>query len=206
MYKHIPEDEQMKTLETLFIRDEKSQMFVKKLTEADYFEMMKGADLTEETPREIKISFDVARNIFIYSFFSFRMNMVAQTHAFAVLEYALRYKLEMHPDLVDKGKEIEKMSLSELFQKAIDHKWINDSIFPEDNRWRSNDLESTERCTFLKNHWAPSTNHRKLNGFSGLRNDLVHNPIRLDILWNIANNINEIACIIRSLFPPKAAS
>lgn len=73
--------------------------------------------LNRSVPEEIRISFDTARNLFIYSWFVYRFTTVAQFHAYATLELALRMRMKQE----NKGR---KGMLKSRLDFAIKRRWL----------------------------------------------------------------------------------
>jgi len=74
--------------------------------------------LHDGVPEEIKIHFETAKNLYLYSWFVYRFGPVAEYHACISLEYALRLKLN--------GK---KRGLAQLLKHAVSEGWLKDDGF-----------------------------------------------------------------------------
>ena len=74
--------------------------------------------LAHYVPDDICEHFDTARNLLVYSWFVYRFNQIAELHAFASLEFALKNKCGDSP----KG-------LKKLLETAVERGWILDSGF-----------------------------------------------------------------------------
>jgi hypothetical protein len=72
--------------------DPKSGMWVKKEIRHLHWSISQYA-LEEHVPQEICVQWDTGRNIWLYAWFVYRFYPVAESHAFVVLELALRQKL-----------------------------------------------------------------------------------------------------------------
>lgn len=88
------------------------------ITLRDKHEAVKAISLTQDVPEEIREHFDTARNLLVYSWFVYRFNQVAELHAFASLEFALKTKCGDSP----KG-------LKKRLERAVERGWIMDSGF-----------------------------------------------------------------------------
>lgn len=84
----------------------------------DKYEAIESVSLDQCVPDEIREHFDTARNLLVYSWFVYRFNQVAELHAFASLEFALKTKCGDSP----KG-------LKKLLEAAVERGWILDSGF-----------------------------------------------------------------------------
>ncbi len=74
--------------------------------------------LHEFVPEDIRIHFDTARNLLLYSWFVWRFMTVAEAHAFASLEYALRERVA--------GSLGPEPSLQNLLEYALKQNWFRD--------------------------------------------------------------------------------
>lgn len=88
------------------------------LTLRDNYEAIESVSLDPCVPDEIREHFDTARNLLAYSWFVYRFNQVAELHAFASLEFALKTKCG------DSQKGLRK-----LLETAVERGWILDSGF-----------------------------------------------------------------------------
>lgn len=88
------------------------------VTLRDKYEAVESIILASDVPQEIREHFDTARNLYVYSWFVYRFNQVAEQHAFASLEFALKTKCGDSP----KG-------LKKLLETAVERGWIVDSGF-----------------------------------------------------------------------------
>jgi hypothetical protein len=62
------------------------------ITLNDYYESASKIDLNATVPKEIVIQFETAKNLYLYAWFIYRFYPVAEHHAFACLELALRMR------------------------------------------------------------------------------------------------------------------
>lgn len=84
----------------------------------DKYQAVEMITLAQYVPDEIREHFDTARNLLVYSWFVYRFNQVAELHAFASLEFALKTKCGDSP----KG-------LKKRLETAVERGWIMDSGF-----------------------------------------------------------------------------
>lgn len=84
----------------------------------DKYQAVEMITLAQYVPDEIREHFDTARNLLVYSWFVYRFNQVAELHAFASLEFALKTKCGDSP----KG-------LKKRLEAAVERGWILDSGF-----------------------------------------------------------------------------
>lgn len=88
------------------------------ITLRDKHEAVVSIMLASDVPQEIREHFDTARNLYVYSWFVYRFNQVAELHAFSSLEFALKKKCGDSP-----------MGLKKLLERAVERGWILDSGF-----------------------------------------------------------------------------
>jgi len=84
----------------------------------DHYTEINDIKLDSNVPEKIRIHFDTARNLLLYSWFAYRLIQVAELHAYASVEFALREKT---------GEK--KGGLKRLISLAIKEGWISDSGF-----------------------------------------------------------------------------
>ena len=74
--------------------------------------------LIESVPHAVRVHFETAKNLYLYAWFVYRFHTVAETHAFATLEFALREKLTfLFPD--EFGPDAKRHpTLRSLFARA----------------------------------------------------------------------------------------
>ncbi|MEG3620115.1 hypothetical protein V5T82_16745 [Magnetovibrio sp. PR-2] len=83
-------------------------------------------DIPEHCPEDIRVQFDVSRNLYIYSWYVYRFTSPAQAQAYATLELALRTRFEELGIKFNKRRD----GLSVLLQKAIKKGFLRDGGFP----------------------------------------------------------------------------
>ncbi|MGN6210491.1 hypothetical protein [Asticcacaulis sp.] len=78
--------------------------------------------LNETVPEEVCVSFEVAKNLYLYTYFVYRFGVVANGQALQSLEYALREKAKQ-------SGHYKAQMLSDLMKMAIDKNWLSDDAF-----------------------------------------------------------------------------
>jgi len=91
---------------------------VRQRTLHDHYTDIEEIVLDAEVPAEIREHFETARNLYLYTWFVYRFGPVAELHAIASVEYALKIK-----------SDEEVTGLKRLLKLAIQKKWIQDSGF-----------------------------------------------------------------------------
>lgn len=98
---------------------------------ADYHRVVVGYDLNNIVPEDIRIHFDTARNLYLHAWFVYRFYPVAEHHALACLEFALRLRYEN--EIPKKYYEHSKfVTLAPLLRYAVDKGDIKNEGF---KRW-----------------------------------------------------------------------
>lgn len=77
--------------------------------------------LRPEVPEDIAVSFETAKNLYLYSFYAYRFGVVAAAHAIQTLEFALRSRLKAE------GVVLKPMRLSKYLEHAVQLGWVCDS-------------------------------------------------------------------------------
>ncbi len=91
---------------------------------SDHYKAIAQYNLNRSVPRDIAIQFETAKNLYLYAWYIYRFHPVAEHHALACLELALRERY---------SKEIpkEKPTLHHLLRYAIDRGDIKNEGFRE---------------------------------------------------------------------------
>lgn len=123
--------------------DERSDMFVLRHRETgkirartleDFHGEVAHYTLSPNVPKDVFVSFETARNLYLYSYFVYRFTVVSSLQAYTALEYALREKaiLAGIPKCIgDKGKEVPITLYNSLYM-AIKRGWIADTMFAKE--------------------------------------------------------------------------
>ena len=64
------------------------------MTLTDHYGSLAEIELVSGVPDEVRESFDRARNLMIYAFFSYDLLVVGELQAFGAVEFALKYRLK----------------------------------------------------------------------------------------------------------------
>lgn len=76
---------------------------IRAVTLADRYEDIQGFELNPAVPHSIRVHFETAKNLYLYSWFVYRFFPVAEQQALTSLEFALRERLPP-PENTKKGK------------------------------------------------------------------------------------------------------
>jgi hypothetical protein len=159
--------------------------FTRRLQVKDLHDAVAGFSLDPAVPEDIAQHFETVRNLFLYSWFVYRFQPVAELQSLACLEYALRARLVTE---IRTGKFREKRpGLQKLLRYAIENRLVKNEGF---DRWvRSQDPE-----------WDLLTSVEK--ALAEIRNDYAHGTYNLaPTALGIIELVYEI---INQLFPSSA--
>ena len=128
----------LKTLEEIFEPDIRSTVWVyvdsetgkeQRRSLSDHYKEIAGLCLDETVLQEIVDHFDVARNLLLYSWYVYRFIPVAERHALASLEMALKLKyarfIETNPD---ERPEKKPRMLKKLLKFAFKQGWLRKTV------------------------------------------------------------------------------
>jgi len=118
-----------KSLGKIFETDSINKLWVKRYPDGaqeeysleDWHSDIREIKLSEQVPEDVQKQFDMAKNVLLYSWFSYRLRMVALLYSFSVLENALRERLGYTRN--------DRKGLKRLLREAIDCGYLNDSGF-----------------------------------------------------------------------------
>lgn len=103
----------------------------RQLQVADYHKSVAAYSLNNAVPEDVRMHFDTARNLYVYAFFVYRFYPVAEHHALACLELALRerYEKEIPKKYYEHSKHV---TLKPLLRYAVDKGDVKNEGF---KRW-----------------------------------------------------------------------
>jgi hypothetical protein len=88
--------------------------------------------LGDSVPRDVRVSWDTTRNLFLYGWFVYRFFDVARLHGATTVEFALRLALEAKTG--QKFSEGKAPTLKKLLEDALKHGLIRPAEFTERQR------------------------------------------------------------------------
>jgi hypothetical protein len=91
----------------------------------DLRNMIAVVELSEYVPVTIRDQFDIARNVFVYSWFMYEFATLAEQQCFAVLEMALRHRL----DPAAPPNTTRSPGLDSLLKTALTRGWLRREDF-----------------------------------------------------------------------------
>jgi hypothetical protein len=181
----------------------------------DLHKDMAKLELNSAVPREVRTGFDTARNLYLYSWFVYRFQTVAELQAYAALDLALGRRLE-----VEGVKTIR--NLSPRLKFAVQKGWLRADgvrIYRQNSEIRKRHAERQDKFfrEFLKheNGWqnpdprseeqhAADYIQKLIGGIPKLRNPLAHGS---QMLHCGSEMTLEICCdLINQLFPEEVSA
>lgn len=121
----IPHSDLLRTPENICEPDPRQKHFRirdRQMTLEDYYADISEIELHECVPNDVRVHFETAKNLALYSWFVYRFDTVAELQAYASAEFALKEKA--------KQCNKNKRGFRALLKLAIDEGWIQDSDFP----------------------------------------------------------------------------
>lgn len=131
-------------------------------------------------PVGIRVQFETAKNVLLYSFYAYRMSTVAKSYAYSVFERALTEKI------ISNSNSNNVKGLKRKIQIALDNQWISKNDF------------------FLVPNLEKPRNQETLDFvydyFTVRRNELQHEPKELGTLWDVTEDLVIFANLINKLW------
>lgn len=153
---------------------------IRQMQITDLHDLVQPIELGSGVPLEIRQQFDLARNAFVYSWFTYDLATLAEQQAYAVLEMALRRRAETQTNLP------KRRGLAALLKVATERGWLRHEEF--EVSWPS----PTGKMSFL-------------DLLPLLRNELAHGSTQLFPQGSL-EALRICAVIINKLFPETSPS
>jgi hypothetical protein len=207
--------EELKPLDQIFKPDPRQELFVKvdretgaitPITVEDLHANVEDIRLRDSVPESVRSQFNVARNLFVYSWFVYGFGPASELYAFGALENALKERGRqegMAPD----DRKCRVKGLKAWLHCAIKHNWVQDKPIKHYQRnlaSREESQQSAEAMGFPvdKTGLKPGPqDYCKLlaDTFPYLRNSMAHGH---GMLWPPGTLTLELcADLINQLFP-----
>ncbi len=152
-YGDVASCDALRSPEEALVADERTGFFVRfdnegvrQVSLADRHAEISRYELVKEVPLNVRVHFENARNLYLYSWFVYRFHAVAEEHALGSLEYALRLRL-IDGGFVSAAKG-EKMGLADLLKRAKKHDLIRNEEIKSRVRWATE--LARDRHSFLQ--------------------------------------------------------
>lgn len=151
----------------------------------EYHKWISEFELPPECPDDIRIQFDLARNLYVYAWYVLRFTSAAQAQAYASLELALRTRME------EVNIDVPKpLGLFNLLNVAVKNNLLRDAGFPHlkySPRATTLDPEGTEYCREL-----PKTISMFRNSYAHGETTLLNLPVSimaLESTWAVIHQL-----------------
>lgn len=165
----------------------------------DHYQDIAAVEIGVAVPEDVRVQFDKARNVLVYSWFVYEFSALAEQHAFVTVEMALRTKLE-----IEDGKDLKRSpGLKKLLDRAIERKWLRDDGFSAPRRncedWRpySSTSEQSEKPLPEVREYCRVLS----DSLPWLRNSLVHGTSDLNTPGGALFTLTICSELINQLFP-----
>lgn len=184
----VHECDAFRRLENVFVLDPRQACYVvldpttgpRTMTLADHWRDIATMALHEGVPRVIRVHFETARNLLLYSWFAYRFHQVAEMHAYASVEYALRIRGGYRS-----GQR--SPTLKWLLERAVKEGWIRDDGFRQYRRIAEQRAESEREEAIGAGTEPDSATDREIQSYVKIlgenlphfRNKLAHGSARL---------------------------
>lgn len=152
-YGDVASCDALRSPEEALVADERTGFFVRFDNEgvrpvslADRHAEISRYELDIEVPLDVRVHFENARNLYLYAWFVYRFNAVAEEHALGSLEYALRLRL-IDGGFVSAAKG-RQMGLADLLKRAKKHDLIRNEEIKSRVRWATE--LARDRHSFLQ--------------------------------------------------------
>lgn len=127
---------------------QKDSRYNETLTIESMLQHLDGTDLHSGVHKDVATHFETTRNLYLYSFYNYRFGMVAEMHAYASIELALKEQLPSYGIVVKKGMDRYK-SLGVLLYDAFSKDVFNFKLFHDYDR--KLDSKVSSKLGLLKN-------------------------------------------------------
>jgi hypothetical protein len=97
----------------------------------DIYSLVEQIKFNNYVPEEVQSHFEMARNLFVYSWFHYPFNVAAQLYSFITIEFALKYKYtDGSPIILSEGYTPPKpVSFKTLLRRSVKEGLITDAGF-----------------------------------------------------------------------------
>lgn len=125
----VSKGDNLKTPEEAYLPDSRSPAFGLYDIE-DQFNSIKKYELAEYVPEDVATQYEVARNLYLYSYNVYRFYMVAQHQALIALEFALKEYIKFDEAPTSKKKKKNGRGLGASLRYVFDKGLVENADFP----------------------------------------------------------------------------
>lgn len=187
-YSDISADEQFKALDEIYKGDTRFLAWGPAKEISYIHAELDALKLSENLAKDFRIEFDLSRNVFLYSYHSYRLTNVSAQMALGCLEKYLRYILQEKLAL-----NLKKDTLTPMVNESLERDIVTPNYFLETNIHNKEHL----RQKYLHNKEA-FKNYLKVI-VTDYRNDLTHDLHKANIPWNNLDVLRNVVGIINYL-------
>lgn len=90
----------------------------------DLYDLVAPLKLAETVPEELRGQFDLARCVFVYSWFAYEMATMAEQHVLTVVEAAIKHRAK-----IENSGLKDHPGLRKAIKHAIEHGWLLEDEF-----------------------------------------------------------------------------
>ena len=204
----------LKPLEEVLLPDPRFQFFAmfSESTErpfqlSDIHTRLGDSVLNPGVPERVRVQFETARNLMLYSWCVFEFHTVSEMQAYAALEFALgeRFQFPKRQKKTRSGVREVPLMLAELLQKAVREKAIIAEKLPAWERVKARQAWYEKRSSMPIQPIGSATEWLQtvIKNVPNFRNSLAHGETRLYLEASFSQ-LELCADLINALFPKPA--
>lgn len=187
-YTDLSEDDQFKRKDNIYKTDLRYKIWGV-ANDINYLhDQLSPLLLNSKIPEDIRIEFEAAKNVFLYSHFSYRLTNISAQIALGVLEKFLKFHLNENLNI-----EIKKDTLAPLVNYYLTEKIITSDFFHYSVHYNSDEQALRKNDQQKLHFYFEHLITRK-------RNNLTHDLHKADIPWNNLDVLRDVTAIINYLY------
>lgn len=117
----------LKALDNIGVADKRNEFFNHGLEDVHY--ALSQCCLNKSVPQKVKVHFETAKNVSLYSWYVYRFHQVAEMTAYTALEMALREKYKIEEPGIAEDK-LSTLTMKRLMDQAKKRQWLKNEKFP----------------------------------------------------------------------------
>lgn len=171
--------------------DKKDSRYNESLTVEGMLSHLEGTELHGGVDKDVAIHFETTRNLYLYSFYNYRFGMVAEMHAYASIELALKEQLPSHRIKVKRDDGRDK-NLDTLLTQAFKEGVLQPNLFHDYSRLTQNMTEEAPKDKkYIENFKKRLTDsrNRQMHGSTSLLPPWVYG---LHVIKTASDLINQL--------------
>ncbi|MBM4923831.1 hypothetical protein HYO37_22480 [Vibrio parahaemolyticus] len=144
MSEEIDKVDSLKALEDVFNVDPRNEQYDLE----EWHRNLAEISLNKNTPQEVKQLFENAKNIALYTYFSYRLHQSAETIAYSALEQALKLKFEQEQNNINFKKKSKR--LEQYMDIALEQGWITNEGYESSRNIAAGRVEQRKVLEIIK--------------------------------------------------------